>query len=298
MDVVVYKLLDMLETPKGKIATAKGQGPKCECSKKNLACHGQMCYPCKWAISREVCKMNRNSERMVINAYFGDGCIHNQGASPKYSLKFSSISLDYLQLKYELCAELMPCRLRVEYNKGFANSKPIHLFSTRSFIEIGELATRGTKDLVEMMDITDLVMFYLDDGSIHRAHGTVHIYCNSFNDRETYMLMSKIDALLGEDAPCRIRKDRKKDGREFNYIYIPRTAAEHLMFETEKFLNDNKIESLRYKVFYYADTLNDQRKTNGALDCGRPLKVGKYTLESSRVELASVNSKREGRADA
>lgn len=237
--------------------------------------------------------MDKKSEKMVINAYFGDGHLLKQSKNANYSLSFCSVSFDLLVYKYNMCRKLTPKWVKDRVS-GYGGIKPIKAFGTRVNKDIVKYIEKGFDFILSRFEMLDLILLYLDDGSVHKRHGTVHLYTNSFNLEETEKIMERIDTLLKADEKhkCRRRVDKKKDGRAFNYIYIPRILAEYLIFETENFLNKYDIESLRYKIFYYADTLNDHRKAMYISNEKKPrLEIGKYTLEPSRVGLKTRSGK-------
>jgi len=93
---------------------------------------------------------------------------------------------------------------------------------------------------------TDLIMWYLDDGSYHIKRHTMHLYCNTLTDTQVNILIERT-ASLYSIAP-RKRTDRKRDGRSFPYLYFPRTLVEVFRLDVEQFLLRHKTKSLFYKI--------------------------------------------------
>jgi hypothetical protein len=222
--------------------------------------------------------------RAAFNARFGDGSLRKQSPRGNYEIDFVSTSLDYLTWKRDLCVDLKPSVIGTQ-TSGYGGKKPIYKFGTRVSVLLTNLAELSLKEMLESMDMLDLVLWYLDDGSNHRVHGTAHLYSNSFDLAENELISEHIYRVLGIARPV-IRIDKKKDGRQFYYQYIPRIAAEVLMIEAEKFMNTNGITSLLYKTIRKTYTLNDHRKA-----VGRPPVIGPKT-ELSRVGAAKAEPKR------
>ena len=228
--------------------------------------------------------MKTDLERLALNAKLGDGCIAPQGAS--YGMNFVSTSLDYLLYKQLLGVKAGASRIRTQ-KSGYSGKKVIYVFNVHNTVEAAAAHKMSYTEAIADLDSLDLIMWILDDGSVHKRAGTIHLYSNMLSDIESLHLAEKIFQMYPVAKPS-VRVDRKKDGRKFNYIYIPRLTAEAIQKDMEIFLNNNGIQSLLYKsVRKY--TLNDHR-TAGV---GRPPAIGPATLEPSRVEPAG--SKQEGR---
>jgi hypothetical protein len=65
------------------------------------------------------------------------------------------------------------------------------------------------------------------------------------NDDETNLLIDKIDQLFGVKPA--MRKDRKRDGRSFNYLYFPRRLTLLVRPKFKQFLVDDNLSSMYYK---------------------------------------------------
>jgi hypothetical protein len=85
----------------------------------------------------------------------------------------------------------------------------------------------------------------MDDGSWHKTRNTMHLYSNMLNDAETDELITHIGDIYGI-AP-RARKDRKKDGRSFNYLYFPRDLVKRFRPEFKDYVMNYGLESMYYK---------------------------------------------------
>ena len=112
-------------------------------------------------------------------------------------------------------------------------------------------------EILDSLDLHGLILYYLDDGSLHKRKHFMHIYCNCFNYDETEHLIDIIYKFFPIKR-CSHRFDKKKDGRKFNYIYIPTAVAYEFSIVVYKFLVDNNISSLLYKAISPSQTIESR----------------------------------------
>lgn len=181
---------------------------------------------------------------MAKNAKLGDGCIVRSVKNA--SLDFMTTDLTLLLLKKDMCEQENFVTSKIGTQKsGYGGTKPIYKFSTHVDEKITEVANASYSDLIADLDKEDLFLWFLDDGSWHKTRNTMHLYSNMLNDEETSNLISRIDEIYGI-AP-RPRKDRKKDGRSFNYLYFPRALVKKFRPEFKDYVISHGIESMYYK---------------------------------------------------
>lgn len=215
-----------------------------------------------------------NLEIIALNAKLGDGCIYRQGQA--CGMSFTSTCLDYITYKRDMLIELRPTPMRTQ-RSGYEGKKAIYTFSVRCTEEARACYDMSYSEAIQILQKQDLILWLLDDGSLHRKHGTLHLYSNMLNKDESELLISKIYELYPVAMP-KLRIDRKKDGRFFYYLYLPRILAEVIQVDMENFLISKSITSLLYKTTRKY-TLNDHRKAKN----GREPVLGPATLEPSRV---------------
>lgn len=183
--------------------------------------------------------------RIAKNARLGDGCISRNGKNAK--LSFMSTDLDVLKLKRQMCEEEgIVCTAFGTQKSGYGGTKIIYNFYTRVHEKITEVYEASHSDLIKTLDKQDLFLWLIDDGSWHKNQNLFHLYCNMLNDDEANLLIEQIYKLYG--VRPRLRKDRKKDGRQFNYLYFPRQLTILVRPEFKKFLIENNLHSMMYKV--------------------------------------------------
>ncbi|QVY62957.1 hypothetical protein [Cytobacillus gottheilii] len=182
--------------------------------------------------------------RMAKNGKLGDGCIIKPYKNA--SMSFTSTDLNVINFKRKMCIEEGFTFGEIGTQKsGYGGTKTIYKFNTHVDERITQVADASYTDLIKTLDKEDLFLWYIDDGSWHKTRNTMHLYSNMLNDDETSELIAKIDEIYGI-AP-RARKDRKRDGRSFNYLYFPRDLVKLFRPEFKEYLIELKLESMYYK---------------------------------------------------
>ncbi|MRX54660.1 hypothetical protein GJU41_11820 [Bacillus idriensis] len=182
--------------------------------------------------------------RIAKNAKLGDGCISKTHKNAH--LSFISTDLNVLNLKKEMCKdEGFSCGDFRTQKSGYGGTKTIYNFYTRVNEKITQIADASHSDLIASLDKEDLYLWYMDDGSWHKTRNTMHLYSNMLDDNETNELITKIGDIYGI-AP-RPRKDRKKDGRSFNYLYFPRGLVKLFRPEFKEYAMSHELETMYYK---------------------------------------------------
>jgi hypothetical protein len=185
-----------------------------------------------------------NYSRIAKNAKLGDGCIIKP--TKNASMSFVSTDFELLQLKRQLCIkeDISFGKLGTQ-KSGYGGTKTIYKFSTHVNEEITRVADASLSELIITLDKEDLFLWYMDDGSWHKNRNTMHLYSNMLNDTQTDELITQIGDIYGI-AP-RPRKDRKKDGRSFNYLYFPRELVKRFRPEFKEYAMSYGLESMYYK---------------------------------------------------
>lgn len=112
--------------------------------------------------------------------------------------------------------------------------------------------------IIDNLDYFGYLMYYLDDGAYHKAHRTMHLYCNSFTDSEVDYLIQKIYELF-PIKPCCKRVDKKKDGRSYPYLYVPVDTVKAIIAYYKDFmLNEPLLHCMLYKLGLPPQTIEKQ----------------------------------------
>lgn len=182
--------------------------------------------------------------RIAKNGKLGDGCIIKPYKNA--SMSFTSTDLNIIHLKRTMCESEGITFGEVGTQKsGYGGTKTIYKFNTHVDEKITKVADASLSELIQTLDKEDLFLWYIDDGSWHKNRNTMHLYSNMLNDAETDELITRISDIYGI-AP-RPRKDRKRDGRAFNYLYFPRDLVKRFRPEFKDYAMSYSLETMYYK---------------------------------------------------
>lgn len=196
---------------------------------------------------------SREPSQLIYSLKIGDGCFVQNSTGERfgkatYNLLINSINLDYLVHKKTELERMgiitQPLRTA---KSGYKEDSIIYVFGTRIHHYITSVANMKTVDILHKLDKQGLIYYFLDDGTFHQKKHFGHICCNTFNDEEVETLI-KVMYKFYPQKLCTKRIDRKKDGRQYPYIYIPVVVMNEFRKDIYKFLKENHIESLLYKV--------------------------------------------------
>ena len=165
-----------------------------------------------------------------------------------YYLQCSSTNLDYISFKKSVLEELgVIVRPLKTQKSGYKSNSLIYCFGTRNHPLLSEVGNMPLLDVVNSLNKEGLVYFFLDDGTFHQKKHFGHIYCNTFSNDEVEALINVMYKFYPQKK-CVKRMDKKKDGRQYPYIYIPVVVMNEFKKDIHNFLTENEIESLMYKV--------------------------------------------------
>lgn len=181
--------------------------------------------------------------RMAINARLGDGML---GRGKNANITY--MSTDKLLLEHKERLLLAEGYKGIRWGtqpSGYGGTKTIYNMTT--FVNERATAVRDADIdvLLTRIEEDDLILWYLDDGSWHKGANTMHFYSNMLTETESNLLMDRIEHLYGVRPKLNI--DRKKDGRQFYYLYFPRDLTKIFRPKVKEYLIKNGLTSLYYK---------------------------------------------------
>lgn len=183
---------------------------------------------------------------ILISGCIGDG--HLVHDSKEYRMSFSSTKLDYIQFKRDsLSKQLYVSKLWRKNGSGFSKSNVTYEFATGSSKYISDLAKMNKKEIIDLINMEVLILYFLDDGTFRKNKNQIHLYCNSFSEDEANYLIEKIYELLPSKR-CSLRWDKKKDGRKYPYIYMPVLVVKEFIPRVAEYLIENEIYDMYYKT--------------------------------------------------
>ena len=214
-------------------------------------------------ISREglVLKDNRLLQ-LMYSAKIGDGSFIKNSTGERfgyvgYYIQYVSYDLRYLTYKRDLfMSNGFACSNYRITQSGFKKDSFGYNFSVRMFEELNHVAEMPKVEVISKLNKLGLILYYLDDGSYHQKKHFGNLYCNDFIDEEVNQLISKVYDLY-HVKKCSIRFDRKKDGREYPYLYITVSTMNMFKEDVLSFLKRNKLYSLYYKAGLPSQTIEN-----------------------------------------
>lgn len=185
-------------------------------------------------------------EDILISGKLGDGCFVKKHKSSYFQTV--SKNIDYLDFKRSVIREngILSGRLNVT-RSGYNKNKHSYNFSTVSDPKIGYINDLSISEAIKKLTKNGLILYYLDDGSLHKHKEFINLYCNTFSIEEINLLIEKIWSFYPIKV-ANILWDRKKDGRKYPYLYVSCTTARVFCEDVKHFLIKHNIISLLYKV--------------------------------------------------
>lgn len=201
--------------------------------------------------------MNNELYQLCLSLKIGDGCYVSQSSTTKnFHMSTRSINKDYLDYKRNIFTKNDILTKDIVCPSGYKKGSIIYGFSTRVEPIISVVGNMSKIEILDSLDILGLILYYLDDGSLHKNKHFMHLYCNSFNSLEVEKLIEILYNFFPQKR-CPVRYDKKKDGRVFPYIYIPVCVAKEFSKLVYDFLVRNNINSLLYKTISPSQTIEN-----------------------------------------
>ncbi|MDJ0827723.1 MAG: hypothetical protein QNJ16_19720 [Rhodobacter sp.] len=173
-----------------------------------------------------------------LNAIFGDGTISKYYSNGKAQCNFSNTNEEIIRFKAKMINSKYYKRQQSEKAYG---KKPIYV--TQKSLPIIDMPKI---ELIRRIGLEDFFLWLCDDGSIHKRSGFMNLCSHSLSLAENIELSWHLWHYLGIET--RVLPERKKDERVFFYQYIPRAQVESYIPEMEKWLYENELTSLLYKI--------------------------------------------------
>ncbi|MFB5758966.1 hypothetical protein [Paenibacillus medicaginis] len=198
-------------------------------------------------------KENNIQRDIIIGSLLGDGALLQAQRSKNYLLKLShnEDQLAYLQLKYDFLKSLMVPnkKIRKYINPKYPDRKPMYDFTTKSLPIFHKYKEMNIYNLLTSLNATSLLVWYLDDGSLH-SNRYASITCASFNMRECEYAQEILFHKFGIRSSITHSK-REKNGLQG--LSIPREATKKM---NEVFRN-SEIYTLMAEAVPYKLSIND-----------------------------------------
>lgn len=186
--------------------------------------------------------MNLTNEQLqvILTGTFGDGCVINLVNASSYST--NSIYPEYMEYKKNLLGDMCPKDIQTRMNQGYKIA-PIHKISTLSFKDIQTVHNLSIQEKLELLTPLGISLWVYDDGSLHNKNLFYNLNTHAFSEEVHQELFVPFFDKNGYGKP-KILKDRKKDGREFSYLYFNKHEGG---YKINKLLNEYPVSCFEYK---------------------------------------------------
>lgn len=203
--------------------------------------------------------MDRELFQTLLGLKLGDGCytFQNKIGDKNYHFKTNSKNKDYIDYKKSVMDKNNIHTREYTSYSGYKEDSMLYAFRTHNDERISIVGRMSVAEAIDNLDKLGVIMLFLDDGSLHKNKNVIHLYCNSFSEEDSKKLAQKIYNLFGGKEP-KVYFDKKKDGRIYPYLYIPKETSNIINKEVIEFLNKNNIESLKYKTFLPSQTIENK----------------------------------------
>ena len=206
-------------------------------------------------------KVIESAKQIIITAKIGDGCIYAPSQRGTSTASYSSILKDYMLYKHDvLSKEFKCCDVKIRDNSaGYNKHGMIYYFQTLVNEYCAKVYTYDIYKIIDSLDYFGYLMYYFDDGSFHKCHNTMQLYCNTFTQEQADALSSKIFDLFGGKSP-KVYIDKKKDGRQYPYLYIPLSTTKEIINCYEEFVKSRPLlHCMAYKLGLPSQTIESNK---------------------------------------
>lgn len=180
----------------------------------------------------------RNEQKQVIlSGVLGDGSLSKSGR-----LFYNSIHKEYMEFKKEILGELSKSNVRTKMNTGYKRAE-IHSISSLTNEYGKQIFEKGVENFLSDLDELGLAMWFYDDASKHKVASFYNI--NTHHFPEDFQRKYFIPLLNSLNIYPRIAYDKKKDGRCFPYLYIPKWFGG---FEVSRIMRKTPLKCFEYKL--------------------------------------------------
>lgn len=179
------------------------------------------------------------------NAMFGDGCISQPNLKGTVNLSFNSTIKSSIDFKARLLGSNVIMR---QQHKNAFGKKP--LFATTKRVP---LENNNKIEQMHNLTIDDFYLWLIDDGSLHKHKFFMNLNSHALTQEENLELSSVLNNKF--DIETRLYTDKKKDGRIFYYLYIPKREVLNFLPEFKEFIITHSLYGYEYKVGETSETI-------------------------------------------
>lgn len=179
--------------------------------------------------------INNEQKQLILSGRLGDGYLRKD----RKSMSFNCIHKEYIELKRDLSNNVITCSVRD--NNGYKKGQ-IYYLEIKLTSEEYEYANLPLENVLQDLDELGVALWLLDDGSLHKEKHFFNICTHSFD--ENFQETILIPILNKFNIYPKLMKERKKDGREFTYLYVAKHKG---VYDITRILRKYSVDCYNYK---------------------------------------------------
>lgn len=217
-------------------------------------------------------EITNEQKQVMLSGILGDGSLNSTG-----NMSFSCIHREYMELKAAYMDDLT-ISVEERENNGYKKGI-IYRLGTKANQYSKNLYSKDIKYFINELDEFGIALWCFDDGALHKKDYFFNINTHAIDlDTQINVL---IPFLNKYNIFPKVYSETKKDGRKFNYLYIPLWSG---VFELSRMMRKLNLDCYSYKLlpkeledFYFnvKDTEEfKQRLTSYSKTCFLKKKLG------------------------
>jgi hypothetical protein len=199
-----------------------------------------------------------DTKSILLGTMLGDGYIAKAGCHNRTRVNYSfgithSVNqMEYLKWKREKMARLNPSEIKIRSRESFIEGRSVkstcgsyNVYSNEMFKPLHEIFYCDgrkiiTDEIMNMMDLQSIAVWYMDDGNYKMGTGVSSLYTYCFTLGEHHLLVNHITRLTGV-IPVISRKRA-----DSYYLYFPMDETLRLLSVINKYIPQET--GMRYKI--------------------------------------------------
>lgn len=171
--------------------------------------------------------MDNRAKQVALSSILGDGSVKVADNCVNAKLVTSTLYKEYADFKLQYLYKYRP-RLEILTNKGYTSGKTlIHRIVTGVDEDFTKLSAYSLQEVLEGLDYLGIALWFLDDGSYHKSYHFYNLCTHAFSEKENRTISNYLNSKLGILSTVSV--ERKRDGRVFHYLRIPKLQGAHII---------------------------------------------------------------------
>lgn len=184
---------------------------------------------------------------LILNARFGDGTLWKHPECKNYKMVFTSTTPELLDAKYQLAPEVFKTGPKFQdLSKAagrYKNAKPMYRLASTVHTMITEFKLKSKLELINMLSLESLALWYLDDGSTIERVDSTYGYTRSYlyigdaceTDEMYNAFKARMSSIFNADDIGAIKRHTPFTSDKNKVWNIPVRIAELILEEASKY---------------------------------------------------------------